>query len=891
MLEWPLVGRERLMRRLTTAMTKAAATSVEIFGDVGVGKTRLAAELDQRLRADGRSVAWVSTSRPASAIPFAAFSELLAIPSGSIAQPGLLAQLLDQLRAKANDAGPIVVTIDDAHLLDAHSAALVHLAISHRVVSVVMTIRSGQTIPTPLTRLWNDGLAERIEVGPLGRPETARFVEALLGGNVDAVTVADLWRRSGGNPLFLRELALAGVETGGFVHDRDVWRMTGAQRPSSRLSELIGLRLGHLDRGQRAAVEALAVGGTIELGLLEATGDASGLERLEERRLAVVEQLGNRTVARLAHPLYGEVVLTAMPRARTRRIMRALAAGLEHSGLRRPDDKLRLALWRLDGGGPVAVALLLESATAALGRFDAPLAERLARAAVGSGGGVAAGLLLGRALAAQQRVDEADDVLRAATRLAMLDGDIAQVALARADLLYFRSRRIDDASNVLVSALDEVTDVDWRDELQAMLVLFRAGAGQLFEVAESGRRLLARSEVRPRALVHTLVYSSIANVMLGRFEEAQAQVRIGLDHATSVANQLPLSGDLLRINSAIASAYAGHLEIALQAGREGLHRADEARSTELVGMWLMNLAEMQMLAGDIEGALHTILDGLAVARDTDPFAVRGIDASLASICAAWLGRTGLAQSLRREVIDHGLATDVRSRIWFDRAGIWVTWLQHGDLAAARQAIAGGRAAVADTHLIWGAWQLHDAVRLGAAPQAVAPLEELAGRIEGELVATMALHARASAGVDARLLEKVASRFERIGCAVLAAEAAAHAQQAYLRLGRDRLARVVGARAALLAAGCPGVITPALADLSPVSLTRRELQVARLASAGLPSREVGHRLGISVRTVDNHLGAVYSKLGVAGRNDLHTVLGAGSQRPAGGRHHDPRLGAD
>ena len=49
----------------------------------------------------------------------------------------------------------------------------------------------------------------------------------------------------------------------------------------------------------------------------------------------------------------------------------------------------------------------------------------------------------------------------------------------------------------------------------------------------------------------------------------------------------------------------------------------------------------------------------------------------------------------------------------------------------------------------------------------------------------------------------------------------------------------------------------------VPLTARERDIATLAAQGESSKEIAERLFLSVRTVNNHLQNVYSKLGVAG----------------------------
>ena len=50
-----------------------------------------------------------------------------------------------------------------------------------------------------------------------------------------------------------------------------------------------------------------------------------------------------------------------------------------------------------------------------------------------------------------------------------------------------------------------------------------------------------------------------------------------------------------------------------------------------------------------------------------------------------------------------------------------------------------------------------------------------------------------------------------------------------------------------------------------------MQIARLAAAGVPSKEIADQLYLSSRTVDNHLMRVYAKLGVTGRAELAAAL--------------------
>lgn len=58
------------------------------------------------------------------------------------------------------------------------------------------------------------------------------------------------------------------------------------------------------------------------------------------------------------------------------------------------------------------------------------------------------------------------------------------------------------------------------------------------------------------------------------------------------------------------------------------------------------------------------------------------------------------------------------------------------------------------------------------------------------------------------------------------------------------------------------------------LSEREREIAALAAAGLRSREIAQRLFLSPRTVEAHLGRVYRRLGVSSRGELPRIIGNG-----------------
>jgi DNA-binding CsgD family transcriptional regulator len=125
--------------------------------------------------------------------------------------------------------------------------------------------------------------------------------------------------------------------------------------------------------------------------------------------------------------------------------------------------------------------------------------------------------------------------------------------------------------------------------------------------------------------------------------------------------------------------------------------------------------------------------------------------------------------------------------------------------------------------------------------------------------------------DVARLEESAAGFGELGAHLYAAEAYAVAARLEKREGRRRAFDRLDGLAGQSLQRCGRVDTPLLrgrANDGPLS--GRERQIALLAVGGLSNRAIADRLIIGERTVETHLGRVYTKLGVAGRQELAKV---------------------
>ena len=869
---WPLVGRDDELQRVTQAMD-ARDAGVLLIGPAGVGKTRLATEALALAASRGWPTATVRANRSAATIPFGAFAPLLpAVPAiGAEGQADALRSAASAVAATAGD-GTLVLLVDDAQELDDASSALLHILAAAPSVFLVVTVRSGDDdMPESLTTLWKDELLARIDVPVLSPEDVERVVTEALGGAVDGGTTHALWSTSGGNALFLRELVVGAVDAGALQETNGLWRLRGTLSPSTRLGEVVGLRLSGLGDDERRALEVVSVGEPVGLGDLEQLVAPAVIDDLERRGLIQIVTEGAREQIRMGHPLHSDVVRAGLTAVRRRETSRALAEVVEARGARRREDTLRVALWRLEGGGTDQPEVLLAGAHQARFAFDIDLAERLARGALALGAGSEAACLLGEVLDMLGRHDEAEAALSQAQALATTDRERALAALARSSNLFRGLGRATDAEAVIVEAALAVADGDLRDELRAQQAIHLLFEGRFPESLALTDPLLARAG--DRAFVHAALPGAVARAVGGRTSEAIEIADRAFEARVALGDQTMMTGPgIYLVARALALLEAGRLGEAEEYAQIGYEVSAERQLHDGQAWFSVILGRVCLHQGRVVSAGRWFREAAILYGDYNHAGARWGYGGLAHSLALSGDLDGADAALAD--LDAEPPTPLRMMDPEIERGRACVLALHGQHTLARDILRHAAADAGSTgRFALEAAALHDLARLGDASLVVDRLRELGKRVDGAYLPARLAHAEALVTSDAAGLASASDSFESIGALLLAAEAAAAAARAFTREGLSRRASESRQRAMRLADACEGARPLALSDDTEVTpLTRREREVAELAANGLTSREVAEKLFVSTRTVENHLQRAYEKLGVRGRAELADALG-------------------
>ncbi|MGW6787914.1 LuxR family transcriptional regulator AbsR2 [Streptomyces chartreusis] len=300
---WPFTGREDELELVRGALA-AGRHGIVITGPAGSGKTRLVTEA-----ARGTDCARVAGTPETRRIRFAAFAHL-------VPETASLHGAFQHL------SGVRLLLVDDAHLLDDASAALVHQLAVHGRTRLLVVTTDGAPVPGAISRLWTGELLPRLTLEPLPREDTARLLAAeAAGAGLEPLTVNRLHRLCRGDLRLMRDLTGAIRERGLLtrVEDTQAWAWRGPVPMTATVRE----RTAHvLDRScpeQGEILERLAFAEPLPLDLEADRLDLRALEHLEADALVHVDDQG---AVRLAHPLHGPVLRAAAGRLRARRLSR-----------------------------------------------------------------------------------------------------------------------------------------------------------------------------------------------------------------------------------------------------------------------------------------------------------------------------------------------------------------------------------------------------------------------------------------------------------------------------------------------------------------------------------------------------------------------------------------
>jgi DNA-binding CsgD family transcriptional regulator len=857
-----MVGRTEEQRFVSEAIANPDRAGVLVAGQAGVGKTRLVDEVLRTTR--DRQVEFVTASESLRSLPFGALAQLLPDNLHQVDQVDLLNVLGGHLQRRAKGE-PILLAVDDVHLLDGLSAGFIDYVAVKGLATVVLTLRSGSQIPDALSRLCRDGRLPRLELQALSRSEFDEILELALGGIIESVSRERMWEATRGNVLYAQALVADALEAGELRLTHGVWHWAGGVGPAPRLQEAIAGRLDGLADPERRFLELLSVGEPLTLSIAERVTADGVLLELERRRLITVGGDGRPSV-RFCHPLFGEVLRAETPALRQRQINRQLAEILWKETERTPAELLKLAVIWQGSGERVDPTSLAEAAQVANRLSDHLLAERLALDSLKQRRTFLAQVELGWSFVLQRRLAEAAEVL--APLVGSEPDDSARERLADGLSLSMGHGlgRVDDALALMAEIESSAVSLTTRALIRCHRATLHAFVCRYDKAIELGVSATG-DDSGDRVFVRSLTSVASSLVMKGRTERALSLTETGLARALSVREELPRALGWAFSSRCTALTFAGRVHEALEL--VDLFLSSSGISREVRSLSNLYRARFLLFEGKAASAVRSLKDAALVARAEPEYGSWCL--ALLAEAESLIGNADGATAARNESLS--LRANDRLSVFVDerRALAWAD-AQEGRLtdaiaelwSAADMARERGQRSF---ELII----LDDLLRLGEA-DAEARALKTSGLVEGALGEAVGLHALAVHSKRGTDLEAAASAFVRMNHLLVASELWAAASAAYRCEGLQARSTKAAKRFDEIAGECEGArIRPVIVPEEVEPLSRRQREVALQAAQGATNVEIARSLCLSVRTVESHLYAAFAKLGLTDREELASVL--------------------
>ena len=913
-----MVGRQReldALRAWVGAARDGVGRLVLCAGEPGIGKTRLAQELAGVALAGGTAVAWGRCVEAEGAPAFWPWRQVLrslgvdadAVLTGRVESPEDRFRAFDNVteavRGVAGQGG-LVVILDDIHVGDEPSLLVLrHLAeqitdAKLLVFAAFRDVEAAMVLAGVLPDLLRSPRVERLDLRGFGLAEVREQLSGMAVEEADARAVLDV---TGGNPLFVREVARAMAE--------GTWR---PDRPPRTVLDVVGARLDSVSAGCRKLVQTAAiVGRDFSVALVAAALDEP-IERClplidEAMGYGLLDRVGDHGGYRFTHALTRDAVEASLGTADRVALHHVVAEAIqaqfagdlsEHLG----DLARHWAELAPYGEAATARTWALRAADEAVRRLAFEEGVRLYRAA------------LALDLAALPDAERCQ-VQIALGRAAYLAGDLrgcvdAAVAAADAARAARDSELLAEAALVPQAAPDPAVNTIAKqlceealagldpaayEALRARLLAQRShlafydGEQARVETLSAAALDLARRSGDDRALVEALhARKEACPGPAGRAERLQlaAEMLALARHRNSA--RTAMWGQLWRLEAlveggqlAAAAEQLGALRVAVErvGGPVSAWHLDRATAciAQAQGRYAdaaaagrrafdrMRAVEPAPAAGSYFGLQRALAQHVGVTDEATALAQRPFGGPPRFITMGWIGRALL-------LLFAGLPEEAAAS--YQQAGPPETWslpafhILQGYLEGALVCAELGRFDELAVLLN----RLEPSRGAHVAGDAVAYL----GPVELALGRGAAALGRLDDAIDD--LAVAAEQAARAGAPGFVAEAQYHLAMALLaRNGpgdrdraesaardADRQARALGMAAYV---DRTGALVAYLNRRKPVMLSSREAEVARLVAEGLTNRQIAERLVISERTAENHVQHILTKLGFATRSQI------------------------
>jgi DNA-binding SARP family transcriptional activator len=488
------------LRGLVRAVAAGTGGAVWISGEPGIGKTELLTHAFADAARSGCRVAWGAADQLGSRVPLQVLSRALGLETASrvpVAEPAVAEdQIVATVRAACASA-PLILIVDDMQWADNAT-----IRVWERLLGLVarlpllLVAAARPAERATLRRLVEARQRRPMRLGPLGPAELDRLVAALAGAP-PGTNLRALAARSGGNPLYARELLAALVQRDAIeVADgrADIGPDVTVDPPQNLLAAVAAtldllasetrevLRLAALLGSEFSVSEVVAVTGRSALDLVGALEEA----------LAASVLVDSGTDLAFRHPFLREALVASVPPALRAGLHRHAAEVLAAGG-----SPVTRVAEQLNASAPVVdtwVLTWLIGHHAEVVRRAPQIAGDLIRRTLRTGLPSAAqrGLLLVALVRLEFRRDgrpttEAEEAMA----LAADPGDRAEMRQLLATMRYRRGAEADAVAMLREAVDDPRVPAVWRTRHRVLLANFRRGDLDDLDRAERRARAVA----------------------------------------------------------------------------------------------------------------------------------------------------------------------------------------------------------------------------------------------------------------------------------------------------------------------------------------------------------------------------------------------------------------